>query len=167
MQCGVCTVNRLYRCYPASLFLPHLPPRMSPSSNRISFYTQSTVPSTVWGPGTLAGRVILALGEATLKGLDRIIDRESRAIQKRFAVIRASVPHLTPEMYSDLVELSRYVHCTCARPVDIIYAPTALIFTPNISWNWPQISYFTSSSLDTERLSHSVLLNSLCRKLGY
>jgi hypothetical protein len=45
-----------------------------------------------------------------LKGLDRIIDRESRAIQKRFAVIRASVPHLTPKMYSDLIELSRHAH---------------------------------------------------------
>ncbi|KAJ7030707.1 hypothetical protein C8F04DRAFT_1236381 [Mycena alexandri] len=79
---------------------------MSPAT-RTSFYTESTVPSTVWGPGTLAGRAILALGEATLKSLDRIIDRESRAIQKRFEAIRASIPHLTPEMYSDLVELSR------------------------------------------------------------
>ncbi|KAF7377199.1 hypothetical protein MSAN_00139600 [Mycena sanguinolenta] len=80
---------------------------MSLLPRRTSFYTESTAPSTVWGSGTLAGRAILALGEATLKGLDRIIDRESRAIQKRLAVIRASVPHLTPEMYADLIELSR------------------------------------------------------------
>ncbi|KAJ7763063.1 hypothetical protein B0H16DRAFT_1528724 [Mycena metata] len=72
-----------------------------------SLDAESTVPSTVWGPGTLAGRAILALGEATLKSLDRIIDRESRAIQKRLEATRSSVPHLTPEMYSDLVELSR------------------------------------------------------------
>ncbi|KAJ7343893.1 hypothetical protein DFH08DRAFT_962033 [Mycena albidolilacea] len=80
------------------------------SSNRMGFATNSSVPSTIWGPSTLAGRALLALGEAMLKGLDRIIDRESRTIQKRFAVIRASVPHLTPKMYSDLIELSRHAH---------------------------------------------------------
>ncbi|KAJ7177049.1 hypothetical protein C8R46DRAFT_1078056 [Mycena filopes] len=80
---------------------------MSRPSIRASFYTESTVPSTVWGPGTLAGRAILALGEATLRSLDRIVDREARAIQKRFEAIRASIPHLTSEMYSDLIELSR------------------------------------------------------------
>ncbi|KAJ7880793.1 hypothetical protein B0H14DRAFT_3858010 [Mycena olivaceomarginata] len=80
------------------------------SSNRMGFATDSAVPSTIRGPGTLAGRALLALREAILKGLDRIIDRESRAIQKRFAVIRASVPHLTPKMYSDLIELSRHAH---------------------------------------------------------
>ncbi|KAF7377181.1 hypothetical protein MSAN_00137600 [Mycena sanguinolenta] len=86
----------------------HIPLLMSLSPRRTSLYAESTAASTVWGPGTLAGRAILALGEATLKGLDRIIDRESRAIRKRLVVIRASVPHrLTPEMYTDLIELSR------------------------------------------------------------
>ncbi|KAJ7074991.1 hypothetical protein B0H15DRAFT_806501 [Mycena belliarum] len=80
---------------------------MSQTQYRASSYTESSVPTTVWGPGTLAGRAILALGEATLKGLDRIVDRETRAIQKRFGVIRAVAPQLTPEMYSDLVELAR------------------------------------------------------------
>ncbi|KAJ7177048.1 hypothetical protein C8R46DRAFT_1346932 [Mycena filopes] len=75
---------------------------MSRPSICASFYTESTVPGTVWGPGTLAGRAILALGEATLRSLDRIVDREARAIQKRFEAIRASIPHLTSEMYSDL-----------------------------------------------------------------
>ncbi|KAJ7887658.1 hypothetical protein B0H14DRAFT_2695717 [Mycena olivaceomarginata] len=145
MQCGVCTVNRLFGCYPASLFLPHLTPRMSPSSNRISFYTQSTVPSTVWGPGTLAGRVILALGEATLKGLDRIIDRESRAIQKRFAVIRASVPHLTPEMYSDLVELSR----------PDLYPQYILELASDILFHQLQLGYGAAIALSVARLSLS------------
>jgi hypothetical protein len=54
----------------------------------------------------------MALGEATLKGLDRIIDRERRAIQQRLGIIRLRVkrrpPDLTPEMYNDLIELSRY-----------------------------------------------------------
>jgi hypothetical protein len=34
--------------------------------------------------------VILAFREAKLKGVDHIIDRESRTIQKRFSVIRTS-----------------------------------------------------------------------------
>ncbi|KAJ7176997.1 hypothetical protein C8R46DRAFT_1077975 [Mycena filopes] len=73
-----------------------------------SLYTVSTVPSTVWGPGTVAGRVILALGEATLKGIDRIVDLEARAIQSRLAVIRRQVPgNLPPVMYDDLAEMSR------------------------------------------------------------
>ncbi|KAJ7438521.1 hypothetical protein B0H11DRAFT_2104432 [Mycena galericulata] len=79
---------------------------MSHSGPRENFYTESSVPSTVWGPGTLAGRAILALGEATLKGLDRIIDRESRAIEKRLHAIYSLAPHLTTDMYDDLIELS-------------------------------------------------------------
>ncbi|KAJ6592713.1 hypothetical protein B0H19DRAFT_1088384 [Mycena capillaripes] len=77
-------------------------------TSRLSLYTESTVPSTVWGPGTVAGRAILALGEATLKGLDRIYDREGRAIQRRLAIIRSTLPrNVTPDMYTDLIELSR------------------------------------------------------------
>jgi hypothetical protein len=111
LLCWLCSINRLRCC---DRLVDHLSSlSMSSYANRVSFYTESTAPSTVWGPGTLAGRAILALGEATLKGLDRIIDRESRAIQKRFDTIRASVPHLTPEMYGDLIELSRYVHPAC------------------------------------------------------
>ncbi|KAJ7750848.1 hypothetical protein B0H16DRAFT_1691470 [Mycena metata] len=76
------------------------------SSTRESLYMVSTVPSTVWGPGTVAGRAILALGEATLKGLDRIVDLEARAIQRRLATIRRNLPILTADMYNDLIELS-------------------------------------------------------------
>ncbi|KAF7369425.1 hypothetical protein MVEN_00271800 [Mycena venus] len=116
---------------------------MHPSSNRVSLYTESTVPSTVWGPGTLAGRAILALGEATLKGLDRILDRESRAIQKRFAVIRASVPHLTPEMYSDLIELSRpylYPQNILEQASDILFHQLHLGYGAAIALSVAQLS---------------------------
>ncbi|KAJ6478692.1 hypothetical protein DFH09DRAFT_1292809 [Mycena vulgaris] len=89
-----------------------------------SAYTESSVPSTVWGPGTLAGRAILALGEATLKGLDRIVDLEGRAIQRRLAAIRASVPELSTEMYSDLIELAR----PGLYPEDILEVATDILF---------------------------------------
>ncbi|KAJ7702168.1 hypothetical protein B0H16DRAFT_1902476 [Mycena metata] len=79
---------------------------MASSPSQESLYTVSTVPSTVWGPGTVAGRAILALGEATLKGLDRIVDLEARAMQKRLATIRRNLPILTADMYNDLIDLS-------------------------------------------------------------
>ncbi|KAF7364659.1 hypothetical protein MVEN_00335400 [Mycena venus] len=76
--------------------------------SQFSFYTESTVPSTVWGPGTFSGRAIMALGETTLKVLDRIIDREALAIQWRLGIIRRTAPgNLTSGMYDDLIELSR------------------------------------------------------------
>ncbi|KAJ6534504.1 hypothetical protein DFH09DRAFT_1325392 [Mycena vulgaris] len=130
-------------------------------ARRESLYTDSTVPSTVWGPGTLAGRAILALGEATLKGLDRIIDRESRAIQKRFEVIRGSVPHLTTDMYSDLIELSRpnlYPQYVLERAADIVFHQIDLGYSAAVSLSVSQLSLaearlvvfrmFTSRSLD-------------------
>ncbi|KAJ6452762.1 hypothetical protein C8R45DRAFT_1223354 [Mycena sanguinolenta] len=116
---------------------------MSLSPKRTSFYTESTAPSTVWGPGTLAGRAILALGEATLKGLDRIIDRESRAIQKRFAVIRASVPHLTSEMYTDLIELSR----------PDLYPQYILELASEILFNQLHLGYGAAIALSVAQLS--------------
>ncbi|KAK7051794.1 hypothetical protein R3P38DRAFT_2857404 [Favolaschia claudopus] len=72
-----------------------------------SLFTVSSVPSTVWGPGTVAGRAIMALGEATLKGFERVIDLESLAIQRRLRTIRRQIPVLTAEMYHDLMELAR------------------------------------------------------------
>ncbi|KAJ7136333.1 hypothetical protein C8R43DRAFT_1132490 [Mycena crocata] len=89
-----------------------------------SDYTYSSVPSTVWGPGTLAGRAIMALGEATLKGLERIIDWESLAIQRRLKRTRRVAPRLSKEMYSDLVELSRpelYSQRVLDEAVKILY----------------------------------------------
>ncbi|KAJ7669847.1 hypothetical protein DFH06DRAFT_157113 [Mycena polygramma] len=90
-----------------------------------SLSTDSTVPSTVWGPGTLSGRAILALGEAALKGLDRLIDFEGRAIQRRLGLIRQSRPnHLTPQMCDDLIELSRsdlYPESIPAAAADLIF----------------------------------------------
>ncbi|KAK7051781.1 hypothetical protein R3P38DRAFT_2857339 [Favolaschia claudopus] len=72
-----------------------------------SLFTVSSVPSTVWGPGTVAGRALMALGEATLKGFERVIDLESLAIQRRLRTIRRQIPILTAEMYHDLMELAR------------------------------------------------------------
>ncbi|KAF8207488.1 hypothetical protein K438DRAFT_1815028 [Mycena galopus ATCC 62051] len=75
-------------------------------ADQSSLYSYSTVPSTVWGPGTVAGRAILALGEATLRGVNRLIDFETRAIERRLLEIRRSAG-LTLEMCADLIELSR------------------------------------------------------------
>lgn len=121
--------------------LPRVFYPMSGAADQESLNTASTVPSTVWGPGTLAGRAILALGEATLKGLDRVVDRESRAMQKRLKTIRGVVPHLTTEMYSDLIEFARYdrsVHIEMRNlfassspdvyPQYILEAATAIVF---------------------------------------
>ncbi|KAJ7136337.1 hypothetical protein C8R43DRAFT_1238992 [Mycena crocata] len=111
--------------------------------HRESFYTESSVPSTVWGPGTLAGRAILALGEATLKGLNRIVDRETRAIQKRIDAIRASVPHLAPEMYSDLIELSRpdlYPQYILEVATDILFTQLDLGYAGAIALSISQLS---------------------------
>jgi hypothetical protein len=76
--------------------------------------TVLTQPSTVstfssifeWGPGAMAGKGILAVGEALLSGIESIVIRTRlRDIAKRF-------PHrddqpIPDEIYADLVELSR------------------------------------------------------------
>ncbi|KAJ7111298.1 hypothetical protein C8R44DRAFT_856616 [Mycena epipterygia] len=116
---------------------------MSGAGYRQSFYTESTVPSTVWGPGTLAGRAILALGEATLRGLDRVIDRESRAIQKRLEAIRGSVPHLAPEMYCDLIELARpdlYPQYILEAATDIVFHQLELGYGAALALSVAQLS---------------------------
>jgi hypothetical protein len=56
----------------------------------------------------VAGRAILALGEAALRGVDHLIDLESCAIQKQLLQIEHSV--LTPEMCDKQIELSQ---CVC------------------------------------------------------
>ncbi|KAJ7367222.1 hypothetical protein DFH08DRAFT_798044 [Mycena albidolilacea] len=63
----------------------------------------STDTSTVWGPGTVSGRALLALGKATIRGIDAIL------IQRRLATIRLHSPSLTGSMCTDLLELCREV----------------------------------------------------------
>ncbi|KAK7048600.1 hypothetical protein R3P38DRAFT_3619402 [Favolaschia claudopus] len=57
--------------------------------------------STVWGPGTVSGRAILALGEAAIRGIDALI------IRRRLATIRLRAPRLTAPMCKDLLEFCR------------------------------------------------------------
>ncbi|KAJ7367237.1 hypothetical protein DFH08DRAFT_836905 [Mycena albidolilacea] len=57
--------------------------------------------STVWGPGTVSGRALLALGEATIRGIDALL------IRRRLANIRLRVPFLTGSVCNDLLELCR------------------------------------------------------------
>ncbi|KAJ7367223.1 hypothetical protein DFH08DRAFT_836882 [Mycena albidolilacea] len=61
----------------------------------------STDTSTVWGPGTVSGRALLALGEATIRGIDALL------IRRRLANIRLRIPFLTGSMCNDLLELCR------------------------------------------------------------
>ncbi|KAK7048598.1 hypothetical protein R3P38DRAFT_1872143 [Favolaschia claudopus] len=57
--------------------------------------------STIWGPGTASGRAILALGEATIRGIDVLV------IQRRLTTIRMVGHSLTGAMCDDLLELCR------------------------------------------------------------
>ncbi|KAJ7433028.1 hypothetical protein B0H11DRAFT_1939856 [Mycena galericulata] len=59
----------------------------------------TTETSTVWGPGTLSGRALLALGEVTIRGLNQIV------IWRRLATIRLRAP--SQSMCDDLLELCR------------------------------------------------------------
>ncbi|KAJ4000845.1 hypothetical protein F5050DRAFT_283961 [Lentinula boryana] len=83
-----------------------------------SYDTNETESSatTVWGPGTLSGKAIKSLGEASLRGVDKLI------VRWRLAKINAILPGLTSpgsllrnpasgeqleKIYDDLLELSR------------------------------------------------------------
>ncbi|KAJ7637548.1 hypothetical protein DFH06DRAFT_645582 [Mycena polygramma] len=89
-----------------------VPPHPRPPSIQESLFSESpnskrttTDTSTVWGPGTLSGRALLALGEAAIRGIDAII------IRRRLATIRLRAPlFLTKSMHGDLLEL-----CRCAQ----------------------------------------------------
>ncbi|KAJ7486137.1 hypothetical protein B0H11DRAFT_2017083 [Mycena galericulata] len=75
------------------------------SSNVISERSSQrtfTETSTVWGPGTLSGRAILALGGATIRGIDALLIR-----RKMLAIRRRAPGNLTSSMCNDLLELCR------------------------------------------------------------
>ena len=75
-----------------------------------SFATHTTSSAeTIWGPGTLSGRAIKSLGEASLRGVETLI------IRWRLAKISSNLPQnqkspstdKMERMYDDLLELSR------------------------------------------------------------
>ncbi|KAF8217535.1 hypothetical protein K438DRAFT_1795164 [Mycena galopus ATCC 62051] len=83
---------------------PEPGPYRPPSSFDFSYseYQRTTTDtSTTWGPGTLSGRALLALGEATLRGINSLI------IRRRLTTIRRRAPSLTKSMCDDLLELCR------------------------------------------------------------
>ncbi|KAJ6605350.1 hypothetical protein DFH09DRAFT_1353815 [Mycena vulgaris] len=79
------------------------------SSSASSVYT-TTSSSTQWGPGALAGKAILAIGKAVVRGVDYLV------ISRRMSVIKAAMPCSDDDvgrsrnletMFDDLLELSR------------------------------------------------------------
>ncbi|KAJ7029270.1 hypothetical protein C8F04DRAFT_44955 [Mycena alexandri] len=76
-----------------------------PSSNDVAERTSLrtfTDTSTVWGPGTLSGRALLALGEVTIRGIDVLLIR-SKILNLR----RRGNRTLTSTICNDLVEFCR------------------------------------------------------------
>ncbi|KAF8205951.1 hypothetical protein K438DRAFT_1931765 [Mycena galopus ATCC 62051] len=74
------------------------PSRFSYSESDSQRTTTDT--STTWGPGTLSGRALLALGEATVRGINRLV------IVRRLGTIRLA-RSLDKSMCDDLLELCR------------------------------------------------------------
>lgn len=89
-----------------------VPPSTSELVEGDSLYslTTTTSRSTFTGIGSLAGKAIQNFGKLTLKGVEQIL------ISRRISSIATHFPHQDsthiaglPEMYFDLLELSRYV----------------------------------------------------------
>lgn len=85
---------------------------ISSSSFALSFASRSTgwTTSTEWGPGTLAGKALLAIGEAALRGVENL------AIRRKLATYKSFFPHTdsdelteidVDQMYGDILELTR------------------------------------------------------------
>ena len=81
------------------------------SSSPSSLYT-TTSSSTQWGPGALAGKAILGLGKAVIRGVEYLV------ISRRISAIKAFMPCWDDNvaqsgnlerMFDDLLELSRHV----------------------------------------------------------
>lgn len=69
----------------------------------------STSTSTFVGPGSVAGRAIQNFGKLTLRGVEQIlVSRRLSSIATHFPHKNASGVTNLPEMYLDLLELSRY-----------------------------------------------------------
>jgi hypothetical protein len=92
---------------------------LRPQPSMVSLMSESSYPlsgtdsssSTVPGPGALTGKALKALGEVTLRGLDRIV------MARHLSTVIHSFPHTDveasniqniQEIYDDLLEFSRY-----------------------------------------------------------
>ncbi|KAJ7223538.1 hypothetical protein GGX14DRAFT_387851 [Mycena pura] len=83
---------------------------LASSLSSLSLYT-TTSSRTLWGPGALAEKAILALGKATVRGAGRVV------IARRMNVIQAHLPCMDESpgadpavmdaLFDDLLELSR------------------------------------------------------------
>jgi hypothetical protein len=69
-----------------------------------------TSSSTIWGPGAVTGKALLAFGKATLRGATAIV------IQTRLQVLKSQFPQTDgdesptiPKAYRDMLELTRHV----------------------------------------------------------
>jgi hypothetical protein len=95
--------------------------------------TTATDASTIWGPGTLSGKVIEAFGEATLRRVENVV------IRRKLSTYRSLFPHADDttirdidSVYENVLELSRYcIHSYCtadayASSLDIIQTKTLL-----------------------------------------
>jgi hypothetical protein len=76
-------------------------------STEPSIYT-TTTSRTIWGPGALAGKALLALGKWQLRGIEEIV------ILRRLATISSRFPHTDDttssdmeQVYDDALELTR------------------------------------------------------------
>lgn len=82
----------------------------SVQSSRPSSIASFSTAATAHGIGSQSGRVIYAVGEAALRGIENII------IRRNLSTILSRFPHYDAEMhdmssiYNDVLELSRYVN---------------------------------------------------------
>ncbi|KAF9078236.1 hypothetical protein BDP27DRAFT_1311018 [Rhodocollybia butyracea] len=95
-----------------------LPPRMRNGedldSDRFSIVTSGTFETTetessattVWGPGTLSGRAIKSLGEASLRGVEKLLVRWRLAKIDTILSVSKNPAEPLEKVYDDLLELS-------------------------------------------------------------
>ncbi|KAJ7767866.1 hypothetical protein DFH07DRAFT_808000 [Mycena maculata] len=103
------------------------------SETASSLYT-TTSSNTQWGPGAIAGKAILAMGKAIIRGVDYLV------ILRRISAIKSVIPCSDPgaadsahskkfeTMFSDLLELSRrglYPESIQIQAMDILVAQIA------------------------------------------
>lgn len=94
---------------------PHVPSSIdsdqhsTTTADTVETWDSASSTSTVWGPGTLSGKAIKSLGEASLRGVEKLI------IRWKLARINATLPQAhrnidatsLAKSYDDLLELSR------------------------------------------------------------
>ena len=84
----ICVCNRLQKVTAPLFTMNHnvLETSSIVTDETFDTWETSSSASTAWGPGTLSGRAIKSLGEASLRGLEKI------AIRWRFAKIKSDLP---------------------------------------------------------------------------